>query len=236
MLKSVVNLREKKQQQQQGNKVVKKPDRATSRKGCMRGKGGPENASCTYKGVRQRTWGKWVAEIREPNRGSRVWLGTFGTSVEAAMAYDSAARRLYGPGANLNLPELYAATTRFSISGTNIPINLHQESSGLDSAGSSESPLSGLTNESVYAAAATSFPGGDMGVESRNKERVGREERGDDGFWRNLNAELPEFDDSAMWAEATATMDFQVMARPGNFVEDFEDGKGWEAIQYPWWH
>ncbi|CAF2201509.1 hypothetical protein BRARA_G03354 [Brassica rapa] len=78
---------------------------ASSRKGCMRGKGGPDNASCTYKGVRQRTWGKWVAEIREPNRGARLWLGTFDTSREAALAYDSAARKLYGPEAHLNLPQ-----------------------------------------------------------------------------------------------------------------------------------
>lgn len=88
------------------NKQGKKPAQASSRKGCMRGKGGPENASCTYKGVRQRTWGKWVAEIREPNRGSRLWLGTFETSHEAAIAYDSAARKLYGPDAKLNLPHL----------------------------------------------------------------------------------------------------------------------------------
>ncbi|KAL5990230.1 hypothetical protein ACLOJK_011127 [Asimina triloba] len=87
-------------------KEMKRPLTRRSRKGCMKGKGGPENALCSYRGVRQRTWGKWVAEIREPKRGARLWLGTFNTSLEAALAYDDAARKLYGPCANLNLPEL----------------------------------------------------------------------------------------------------------------------------------
>ncbi|XP_062216560.1 dehydration-responsive element-binding protein 2E-like [Phragmites australis] len=79
------------------------------KKGPTRGKGGPQNAACEYRGVRQRTWGKWVAEIREPNKRSRIWLGSFATAEEAALAYDEAARRLYGPDAFLNLPHLRAS-------------------------------------------------------------------------------------------------------------------------------
>ncbi|KGN59345.1 dehydration-responsive element-binding protein 2F [Cucumis sativus] len=76
------------------------------KKGPSRGKGGPQNASCEYRGVRQRTWGKWVAEIREPKKRTRLWLGSFSTAEEAAMAYDQAATKLYGPHAYLNLPHL----------------------------------------------------------------------------------------------------------------------------------
>lgn len=98
-----------------------------------------------YRGVRRRPWGTFAAEIRDPKKkGSRIWLGTYETPEDAALAFDQAAFKMHGSRARVNFPHLVGSSTNFTQ-----PVRVNPRRRGVEPSDSSIASTINSSNKKI---------------------------------------------------------------------------------------